>query len=165
MGISPRDLVQKTFKGREASHLFSNIRNSFKLLNFIISERLIWSRHFLILGLRSKFCLKIFLHWLPWSIVTLGGIHVSTALRSQDTESTMEHKLTTHNIYFPSEYSMDHVNFALDCKLLKATHYNGSMFIHKVRKAVLYQSSLSTTFHNGWDHRQGKHPLRLWETE
>ena len=56
-------------------------------------------------------------------------------------------KLITHNIYFPSEYSMDHVNFALDCKLLKATHYNGSMFIHKVQKAVLYQSSLSKTFH------------------
>ena len=44
----------------------------------------------------------------------------------------MEHRLTTHNIYFPSEYSMDRVNFALDCKLLKATHYNGSMFIQKV---------------------------------
>ena len=60
----------------------------------------------------------------------------------------MEHKLTTHNIYFPSEYSMDHVNFALDCKLQKATHYNGSMLIHKVQKVVLYQSGLSTTFHN-----------------
>ena len=60
---------------------------------------------------------------------------------------------------------MDHVNFALDCKLLKATHYNGSMFIHKVRKAVLYQSSLSTTFHKGWDHRRGKDLLWLWETE
>ena len=46
-------------------------------------------------------------------------------------------------------YSMDHVNFALDCKLLKATHYNGSMFIHKVRKVVFYQSSLSTTFSKG----------------
>ena len=46
----------------------------------------------------------------------------------------MEHKLTTHNIYFPSEYSMDHVNFVVDYKLLKATHYNGSMFIHKVEK-------------------------------
>ena len=61
----------------------------------------------------------------------------------------MEHKLTTHNIYFPSEYNMDHVNFALDYKLLKATQYNGSMFVHKVQKAVLYQSSLSTTFHKG----------------
>ena len=61
----------------------------------------------------------------------------------------MEHKLITHNLYFPSEYSMDHVNFALDRKLLKATRYNGSMFIHKVQKAVLYQSSLSTTFHKG----------------
>ena len=44
----------------------------------------------------------------------------------------MEHKLITHNIYFYTEYSMDHVNFALDYKLLKATDYNGSMFIHKV---------------------------------
>ena len=61
----------------------------------------------------------------------------------------MEHKLITHNLYFPSEYSMDHVNFALDCKLLKATHYNGSMFVQKVQKAVLYQSSLSTTLHKG----------------
>ena len=58
----------------------------------------------------------------------------------------MEHKLTTHNIYFLSEYSIDQVNFALDCKLLKTTHNNGSMFIHKVQKEVLYQSSLSTTF-------------------
>ena len=61
----------------------------------------------------------------------------------------MEHKLTTHNIYFPSEYSMNHVNLALDYKLLKATHYNGSRFIHKVQKVVLYQSSLSITFHKG----------------
>ena len=53
---------------------------------------------------------------------------------------------------------MDHVNFALDCRLLKATHYNGSMFVHKVRKAVLYQGSLNTTFHKGCDHRRGKHP-------
>ena len=60
---------------------------------------------------------------------------------------------------------MDHVNFALDCKLLKATHYNGSMFIHKVWKAVLYQSSLSTTIHKEWDHRWGKHSLWPWETE
>ena len=29
---------------------------------------------------------------------------------------------------------MDHVNLALDCKLLKATQYNGSMFIHKFEK-------------------------------
>ena len=71
------------------------------------------------------------------------------ALHSRYAESTTEHKLTTCNIYFPSEYTMDHVNFALDCKLLKATHYNGSMFIHKVQKAVLYQSSLSTTLHKG----------------
>ena len=61
----------------------------------------------------------------------------------------MEHKPITHNLYFPKEYSMDHVNLALDYKLLKATHYNGSMFIHKVQKAVLYQSSSSTTFRKG----------------
>ena len=61
----------------------------------------------------------------------------------------MEHKLITHNLYFPSEYSMDHVNFALDYKLWKATYYNGSMFINKVQKVVLYQSGLSTTFHKG----------------
>ena len=151
--------------GREHVIYFSNISDSIRLLIFGVSERLIWSRHFLILSLHSEFCLKNFLHWLPWSIVTLGGIQDSTTLHSRDTESTTEHKLTTHNIYFPSEYSMDHVNFALDCKLLKATHYNGSMFIHKVRKAVLYQSSLSTTFHKGWDHRWGKHSLRRWETE
>ena len=154
-----------TFKGREACHPFSNISDSIRLLNFGVSERLIWSRHFLILALHSKFWLKNFFHWLPWSIVTLGGIQDSTTLHSRDMESTMEHKLTTHNIYFHSEYSMDHVNFALDYKLLKATHYNGSMFIHKVWKAVLYQSSLSTTFHKEWDYRWGKHPLRLWETE
>ena len=146
-------------------HPFFHISDSVRLLNFGVSERLIWSRHFLILALHSKFCLKNFLRWLPWSIVTLGGIQDSTILRSRDTESTMEYKLITHNLYFPSEYSMDHVNFALDCKLLKTTHYNGFMFIHKVQKAVLYQSSLSTTFHKGWDHRRGKHPLRLWETE
>ena len=157
--------MRKTFKGREAWHLFSNISDSIWILNFRVSERLIWSRHFLILALRSEFCLKNFLCWLPWSIVTLGGIQNSTILHSQYMESTMEHKLITHNLYFPSEYSMDHVNFALDCKLLKATHYNGSMFIHKVWKAVLYQSSLSTTFHKGWDHGWGKHPPRLWETE
>ena len=112
-----------------------------------------------------NFCLNNFLHWFPSSIVTFGGIQDSTTLRSRDTESTTEHKLTTLNIYFPSEYSMDHVNFALDRKLLKATHYNGFMFIHKVWKAVIYQSSLSTSFDKGWDHRWGKHPLRLWETE
>ena len=126
--------MRKTFKGREAHHPFSNISDSIRLLNFGASERLIWLRHFLILALRSKFCLKNFFHWLPWSIVTLGGIQDSTTLRSQDTESTTEHKLTTHNIYFSSEYSVDHVNFAQDYKLLKATHYNGSMFIHKVKK-------------------------------
>ena len=60
---------------------------------------------------------------------------------------------------------MDHENLSFDDKLLKTTHYNGSMFIHKVRKAVLYQSSLSTTFHKEWDYKWGKHPLRLWETE
>ena len=157
--------MRKTFKGREACHPFSNISDSLRLLNFEVSERLISSRHFLILALHSKFCLKNFLCWLPWSIVTLGGIQDDIILLSRDTESTMEHKLITHNLYFPSEYSMDHVNLALDCKLLKATHYNGSMFIQKVRKAVLYQSSWSTTFHKGWDHRLGKHPLRLWETE
>ena len=161
MGISPRDSVRKTFKGRKACHPFSNISDSIWLLNFGLSERLIWSRHFLILALRSKFCLKNFLHWLPWSIATLGGIQDSTVLRSWDTESTTEYKLITQNIYFPSEYSMDHVNFALDCKLLKATHYNGSMFIHKIWKVVLYQSSLSPTFHKGWDHKWGKHPSRL----
>jgi len=139
IGISPWDSVRKTFKGREACPPFSNISDSFMLLNFGVSERLIWSRHFLILALRSKFGLKNFLRWLPWSIVTLGGIQDGTTLRSRDTESTTENKLITHNLYFPSEYSMDHVNFALDCKLLKTTHYNGSMFIHEVRKAVLYQ--------------------------
>ena len=152
-GIAPQDSVWKTFKGRETCHLVSNISDSIRLLNFGVSERLIWSRHFLIHALRSKFCLKNFLHWHPWSIVTLGGIQGNTILHSRDTKSTMEHKLIIHNLYFTSEYSMDHVNFALDCKLLKATHSNGSMFIHKVQKAVLYQSSLSTTFHKGWDHR------------
>ena len=123
MGISPRDSVWKTFKGREACHPFSNISDSIRLLNFGVLERLIWSRHFLIFALCSKFYLKNFFHWLPSSILTLGGIQDSTSLRSWDTASTMEHKLTTHNIYFPSEYSMDHVNFALVYKLLKATHY------------------------------------------
>ena len=165
MGISTQDLVRKTFKRREACHPFSNISDSIRLLNFGVSERLIWSRHFLILALRSKFCLKNFLGWLRWSIVTLGGIQDSTILHSWDTESTTKHKLITHNLYFPSEYIMDHVNFALDYKLRKATHYNGSMFIHKVQKVVLYQSSLSTTFHNEWDYRRGKHSLWLWETE
>ena len=65
IGISPRDLVRKTFKGREACHPLSNINDSLRLLNFGVSKRLIWSRHFLILALRSKFCLKIFLRWLP----------------------------------------------------------------------------------------------------
>ena len=155
MGISPRDSVWKTFKGREACQPFSNISDSIRLLNFGVSERLSWSRHFLILALRSKFCLKNFLRWRPWSIVTLGGFQDGTILLSWDTESTTKHKLIAHNLYFPSEYSVDHVNFALDCKLQKATHYNGSMFIHKVQKVVLYQSSLSTTFHKGWYHRWG----------
>ena len=44
----------------------------------------------------------------------------------------MKHKPITHNLYFPSEYSMDYVNFALDYKLQKATQYSGSMFIHKI---------------------------------
>ena len=162
MGILPWDSEQKTFKGREECHPFSNIiSDSIRLLIFGVSERLIWSRHFLILALHSKFCLKNFLRWLPWSIVTLGGIQDSTILHSRDMESTTEHKLTIHNVYFPSEYSMDHGNLSLDSKLLKITHYNGSMFIHKVWKVVLYQSSLSPTFHKGWDHKWGKHPSRL----
>ena len=165
MGILPQDSVRKTFKRREAWHPFSNISDSIRLSNFRVLERLIWSRHFLILVLCSKFCLKNFLRWPSWSIVTLGGIQDSTILLSQDMESTTEHKPITHNLYFPNEYSMDHVNFVLDCKLLKSTHYNGSKFIHKVWKEVLYQSSLSTTFHKEQDYRWGKHPLRLWETE
>ena len=64
-GITSQDSVRKTFKGIETCHPVSNIRDSIKLLNFEVSERLIWSRHFLILALRSKFCLKIFLCWLP----------------------------------------------------------------------------------------------------
>ena len=126
---------------------------------------LIWSRYFLILALCSKFCLKNFLRWLLWSIITLGGIQDSTTLRSRDPESITEHKPITHNLLFPIEYSMDHVNLALDYKLRKATHYNGSMFIHKVWKAVLYKSGLSITFHKGWDCRWGNHSLWLWESE
>ena len=48
-------------------------------------------------------------------------------------ESTTEHKPITHSLYFPNEYSMDHVNLALDCKLQKATYYNGSILIHKAQ--------------------------------
>ena len=71
-GIASRDSMRKTFKGRETCHSVSNISDSIRLLNFGASERLIWSWHFLILVLRSKFCLKNFLRWPSWSIVTLG---------------------------------------------------------------------------------------------
>ena len=47
IGISPRDSVRKTFKGRETCQPVSNISDSIRLLNFEVSERLIWSRHFL----------------------------------------------------------------------------------------------------------------------
>jgi hypothetical protein len=101
-----------------------------------------------------NFCLNNFLHWLPWSTITLGGIQDSTVLHSRYMESATEHKLTTRNTYFSSGYSIGHMNFALDRKLLKVTRYNGSMFVRKIWKIVLYQSSLSTTFHTGWDHRR-----------
>ena len=58
----------------------------------------------------------------------------------------MEHKPITQNLYFPSEYSMDNVNFALDCKLLKTTHYNGSIFVHKFSlPRVLLHGQTDTT--------------------
>jgi hypothetical protein len=53
-----------------------------------------------------NFCLKNFLHWIPWSIATLGGIQDNSVHHSWNTECTMENKLTTHNIYFSSGHSM-----------------------------------------------------------
>ena len=59
--ISSRDSGQKTFKGRETCHPVSNISDSIRLLNFEVSERLIWSWHFLILALRRKLLSEEFL--------------------------------------------------------------------------------------------------------
>ena len=73
IGISPQDSVRMTFKGKEACHQLSNISDSLRLLNFGVSKRLIWSRHFLILVLCSKIFFvkripfigfhKVLLHW------------------------------------------------------------------------------------------------------
>ena len=46
IGISPQDSVRKTFKERETCQPVSNISDSIRLLNFGVSERLIWSQHF-----------------------------------------------------------------------------------------------------------------------
>ena len=155
MGSASWDSVRKTSKGREACHLFSNISDSIRLLNFGVLERLIWSRHFLILVLRSKFCLKNFLRWPSWSIVTLGGIQDSNVLRTSSLmyEERYKRRLNTCSIYFPSGYSIDHMDFALDRSLLTDIPCNGAIFVPKVWKVVLYKSGLSTTFRKGCDHR------------
>ena len=128
-GIASRDSMRKTFKGRETCHPVSNISDSIRLLNFGASERLIWSWHFLILVLRSKFCLKNFLRWPSWSIVTLEEIQDSTVLCTSSSMYEEWYKciLNTCNIYFPSGYSADHMDFTLEDNLLKDTRCNGSM--------------------------------------
>ena len=160
-GIASRDSMRKTFKGRETCHPVSNISDSIRLLNFGASERLIWSWHFLILVLRSKFCLKNFLRWPSWSTVTLEEIQDSTVLRTSSSMYEEWYKciLNTCNIYFPSGYSTDLMDFALDHSLLTDIPCNGAIFVPKVWKAVLYKSGLSTTFHKGWD------PIRQTSTE
>ena len=92
--------------------------------------------------------------WLGWAWLASSLIGIlfmsrqNSIFLSQQSVGIVFFSPAEQALYFPSEYNMDHVNFALDCKLLKATHYNGSMFIHKVQKAVLFhvhsQSSKSS---------------------
>jgi hypothetical protein len=83
----PEIRCEGLFKEREACYLIpTSIRASDYLASRIREAN--WARHFLILALCRNFCLKNFLHWLPWSIVTLGGIQNNTVLHSQCTEST-----------------------------------------------------------------------------
>ena len=60
-------------------------------------------------------------------MVTLEGIQDSTVLRTSSSmyEELYKRRLNTYSIYFPSGYSTDHMDFALDHNLLKDTRCNG----------------------------------------
>ena len=135
-GIVSRDSVRKTFMGRETCHPISNISDSIRLLNFEVSERLIWSRHFLILALHRKLLSEEFLSLASISMVTLEGIQDSTVLRTSSSMYEEWYKciLNTCNIYFPSGYSTDLMDFALDHSLLTYIPCNGAIFVPKVEK-------------------------------
>ena len=84
-------------------------------------------------------CLKNFLRWPSWSIVTLEEIQDSTVLRTSSSMYKEWYKCVpnTCNIYFTSGYSTDHMDFALDRSLLTDIPCNGAIFVPKVWKAVL----------------------------
>jgi hypothetical protein len=74
--------IQGERLSREEKHVI-HFPTSAIALGYLASS--IWESNlvktiFLILALRSKFCLKNFLHWLTGSIVTLGGIQDSMVL-------------------------------------------------------------------------------------
>jgi hypothetical protein len=105
----------------------SNIRYSIQLQSFNIGEQF-GQRHFLILTLHGKICLKNFLHWLPWSIVTLGGIQDSTVRHSHCTEIIWSKSEPLTSIRFFNGHNIGHMNPTLDWNYQKYTHWNDPMF-------------------------------------
>jgi hypothetical protein len=122
-----------------------------QLQSFNIGEQF-GQRHFLILTLYGKICLKNFLHWLPWSIVTLGGIQDSTycilSVRRSfgpwaDHSQVLILKWAQHSPYELYTRPKSSKRYSLKWS-----------YVHKVWKAVLYQKWLEHNLPKGWDHRR-----------
>jgi len=64
----------------------------------------------------------------------LGGIQDSNVLRTSSLmyEERYKRRLNTCSIYFPSGYSTDHMDFALDRSRLTDIPCNGAIFAPKV---------------------------------
>jgi hypothetical protein len=116
----------RPFYGRETCYLVSNIRYSIQLQSFHIGEQFC-QRLFLILTLHGKICQKNFLHWLPWSLVTLRVIQDSEHCLPSVWRSFgpwVNHSQVSDSLM----HKIGHMNLTLDRNILKYTRWNDSMF-------------------------------------